>query len=351
MSTIDYVGLLTIGEVGEANIEIQDSITSFNYELSADRVSQIKFTVHDPNFEMYNRNYFVIGRRVVYNNLEFEVAAVEINYQSLSKCVVTARTKAIQNMRRDVSRATFGNVSPTQAASAAAALFGLEFFGEATAVNGNIVRQETDGVTESTYAVLSRLAKEMDFRFFESRGTLFFASERNIVRSQPEVNLYVPSPNNDPLFVSRLNVRKSADSKKPSSFQANIIKNRSSINIFPGMSVNIVGINGFEYPFMVDRVAFDAIPNTLVNISGTSIVTIDEINCSKRTFARGSSGDCVKRIQQAINATVDGDFGPQTERLLIKFQNAKIAEGSLTLTNDEPLGTVGPATWDVIING
>lgn len=351
MAITDYVSLLTVGEVGDANVQIQDSVTSFNYELTADMVSQITFTVHDPDFDMYNRNYFVMGRRVVYNNVEFEIAAVALSYSGLNKCKVTARTKAIQEMRRDLSRAPFGNVAPSQAASQAAALFGLGFFGESSRADGNIQRQEKDDSTESTYAVLNRLAKDLNFRLFEAKGVLFFASEQFIVNNQPKIDLSVPSTDTNSIFVIDLNVRKSTDGKKASTFDASLIKNDTSIQVFPGMGALIKGIAGFEMPFMIDKVAFDARPNTPVKISGTSIYTEDEINCTKRVFSRGADDNCVKRIQQAVGATVDGQFGPQTERLVKQFQNDKIAAGELILPANEPLGTVGAETWREIVYG
>ena len=350
MASTYYIDLLTVGEVGEANVDIRESVVSLQYELSADLVSQIKFTVHDPDFEMYNRNYFAIGRRVVYNGVEFEIAAVALIYQSLSKCEVTARTKSIQEMRRDVSRVSLGNVSPTQIAARAAAEFGLGFYGEASAANGTVVRQETDGVTESTYEVLQRLARDLQFRVFETKGVLMFASERDIVDFQPRIFINIPPESDEPFYVVSMNVRKTVDGKKPATIQLNLLKNESTIQMFPGMGMLVNGINGFEYPFMLDRISFDANPNGLVQVSGTSVVSIEEINCTKQVFKRGSSGDCVKRIQSAIGAKVDGDFGPQTERLLKRFQTDSINQGLLVFADGETYGIVGPGTWSVIIN-
>ena len=42
--------------------------------------------------------------------------------------------------------------------------------------------------------------------------------------------------------------------------------------------------------------------------------------CDIQVFQRGSKGECVKRIQQAVSASVDGIFGQQTQRQVKKFQ-------------------------------
>ncbi|MCD8503200.1 MAG: peptidoglycan-binding protein [Bacillaceae bacterium] len=50
-------------------------------------------------------------------------------------------------------------------------------------------------------------------------------------------------------------------------------------------------------------------------------------------------GDDVKTVQSIVNATVDGIFGPETERLVRQFQQRN------NLVVD---GIVGPATWNAL---
>lgn len=40
----------------------------------------------------------------------------------------------------------------------------------------------------------------------------------------------------------------------------------------------------------------------------------------QRTLLRGSSGTAVERLQKLLKVKVDGDFGPKTEKAVIKFQ-------------------------------
>lgn len=48
---------------------------------------------------------------------------------------------------------------------------------------------------------------------------------------------------------------------------------------------------------------------------GSSVPSVDF-----DTVRRGSQGEWVERLQQALGITADGDFGPATERALIEFQ-------------------------------
>lgn len=51
---------------------------------------------------------------------------------------------------------------------------------------------------------------------------------------------------------------------------------------------------------------------------------------------KGSEGDDVKKLQSKLGLNVDGDFGPETEAAVIKYQK----ENGLT-----PDGLVGNGTW------
>ena len=340
MANLITIDSLTVGEIGERNVEIRDSVTNLNYEVSASLVSEITFVVHDPEFRMNNNNYFMIGRRVVFNGIEFEIAAVKLNHGSTDRTDVTARSRPMQRMRREKGSANFGAISPTAFASTTAERFGMNFFGQQSPIDGNIQRVQDENNDESTFDVLSRLASDLKFRFFEARNTLFFATEEFIVNSQPALEVNVPSETTDTLYASDLKLRKSVDADTAATFQASFLKTDTTTQLFPGMSVRFNNVNGFDGVFMIDRVGFDLFPNTFVSVAGTDVVDQEEIACSRNTFAIGSSGECVKRIQMAVGAKVDGIFGRRTEAAVRDLQ----LQYALPAT-----GVVDAATWERII--
>lgn len=316
-----------VGEIGDDNVTVRESILSAQFDLSAKMVSEMQIKLYDPGFKMLNSNYFVIGRRIAFalpstlevedsgggeltvsiQTVDFEIAAVSIEHGSVDTVRVTARNRKMQQMRREKGQESFGRISPTAFAAATAARFGLEFFGEDTSVDGNIVREQTEQKDESTYDVLARLAREAEFMFFEANGVMFFASEEFILDKQPSIDINVPSNEADPFFAANLTVRRSADSKdSASTFNVNLVKSTSSITVFPGLGVNIKGLNNFDKKFMVDRVSYDTSKSGFVSISGTCPEDSDDMNCEIQTFAEGSRGECVKRIQQAVSASYNG---------------------------------------------
>lgn len=73
------------------------------------------------------------------------------------------------------------------------------------------------------------------------------------------------------------------------------------------------------------------------NIGPTMAANADAPAAVDRPVLRkGSTGDDVRRLQQLLGVTVDGDFGPDTQRAVIAFQKAN------KLAAD---GGVGPYTW------
>lgn len=315
-----YIQKLTIGEIGDKNIDVRQACTGLSYDLSANMVSQITFTVYDENHEMHDNNYFMIGRRVVFNDLEFEIAAVGLTVSGIDSVEITARSLAMQNMRRDKGSKNFGAISPSGFATLMAQKFGLKVFVEPSAVDGQIVREYNEKNEESSYDVLARLARELEFKFFEANGTLFFASDKFLIDNQPNFTVNLPSLENDTFFASKAQLRRSIDGKNAATFNCNLLKNESTTTIFPGTGVKFTGKKHFAMTFMVDQVRFDASNAGLVDISGTAPDDSDDMICDLQVFQRGSKGECVKRIQQAVSASVDGDFGPQTQRQVKKFQ-------------------------------
>ena len=318
---------LFLGEIGDENVLVRESILSAQFDLTAKMISEMQFKVYDPGFKMLNSNYFMIGRRVAIvlpdtavvtdddgdtveisiRTVDFEIAAVTASHGSHDTVSVTARNRKMQQMRREKGKESFGKISPTAFAAAAAARFGLTFFGEDTPVDGNIVREQTEQKDESTYDVLKRLARDAEFMFFEANGVMFFASEEFIIANQPSIEINVPSNEDDPFFAANLTVRRSADSKdSASTFNVNLVKSTSSITIFPGVGVNIKGLNNFDKKFMVDRVSYDTTKSGFVSISGTCPEDSDDMNCEIQKFAEGSRGECVKRIQKAVAASYSG---------------------------------------------
>ena len=92
---------------------------------------------------------------------------------------VEARTKAIQQMKRDKTPSTVkgeGHVYVSQAAGK----YNLESFVQKTSKSKQISKGGTDKQADSLWDVLNGLASSAKFSLFEENGVLFFASNQYI---------------------------------------------------------------------------------------------------------------------------------------------------------------------------
>lgn len=104
---------------------------------------------------------------------------------------------------------------------------------------------------------------------------------------------------------------------------------------------------GFDIEKVNEKLTYKELWTLLYRLQGGELPTEDkektkekEVEEMKRPVLRkGSTGECVKLLQELLGITVDGSFGPKTEVAVKEFQR------NSGLVVD---GSVGPATWAVL---
>lgn len=340
---------LLIGEIESYTLlEITNSIMDLSVDLTSSMVSELAFSVYDNYFNMFNSRYFIAGRRVTFNGEEYEIARVDVQLRNNAKTIrVRARSRATERMRFDKGNKSFGNISPSIFAANMADQYGLKIFAEDSPADGEIKQQSNDDQYESIWDVLSRLASGLDFMLFEARGVLFFASRKFIIENNTNPDFKVhsfPTEMDDNLifYATSLSFSISEDSKTPYSGSAALLPNAATESLYPGCVITLPSLPHYsDIKFLVERVGLEAGPEKLVQISFASDDTLEERMCTTQQFYKGTSGDCVKRIQTAVKTIVDGKFGPVTEKAVKTYQ---------TFYGLPSNGIVDSATWNVIDN-
>lgn len=190
---------LLFGDLATAQMaRIRESIVSLNVSYSSNLCTQLTIELIDPNFEMLKSNYFIVGRDIVYRSLSypttgemtiqnadrsgnlihlFEIASVEVRPSSGHSPAVSiqARTKAVQQMKRDKNPSNIRGKS-SDYVYYAALQYGLLPLLEKTGKNRQITKASGDRQADSTWDVLSNLARDAKFMLFETDGLLFFCS-------------------------------------------------------------------------------------------------------------------------------------------------------------------------------
>lgn len=204
----------------EAVFFIAESITAINISYSIDMCPQISLQLFDPQFRMLNNNYFSIGQNIIFKSSTpalydsfgrgaphnpsgqlldhqsdvnfteddirvgwitqvYEVASVSVSPGPGASPAITieARTKAIQQMKRDKQPSSVKGEGHTYV-SQAALKYNLTSFVEKTTKSKQINKGGTDKQADSLWTVLNSLASSSKFSLFEANGVLYFASNQ-----------------------------------------------------------------------------------------------------------------------------------------------------------------------------
>ena len=271
------IGNLFVGDVGlwAAN-QINQCVTKLEFSWTLDLVSEMSFEVVDKDFFLYNRNSFLIRRDVIYDNSIFEMSSISIRQpQGYSPVVsVKARKKVLQMMKRDKNPEAYGGRTATDFAASVAERYRLDFVGEPTSKSKVLGKSSGSSTDDSVYDVLKRSAGEANFIVFESENTLYFASEQWLIGRWANVPISWPNFVSDTFFGSQSpfftfgmpECSKSDDDPYAASFKA-LVNRENGIQLRPGMTVNLSGINSFEGQYLISEVSYEEGQNKPVSIS------------------------------------------------------------------------------------
>ena len=164
---------------GAAEKTFSDNLVSVAVSYSMDLDNEISFEVVDEDYKMFQNNYFVIRRDIVYRGRRYEIADISCQPGSggSPSVVVKARNKSIQQMRRDKRPGSVTGGSGYEYAGNAARKFGLQFVGQQSAKTKSTFKAKTSDGEESVYDVLRRIAGDNQFVIFEVDGVLVYGQQ------------------------------------------------------------------------------------------------------------------------------------------------------------------------------
>lgn len=273
---IDQLLIEGIEDVTLSNIA--PLVTRLDLSWTMDAASQLTFDFTDPGFRVWNANYLQRRRVVLYKGRRFEIAARTLSQgQGASpRITVEARSAPVQAMKRDKNPEAYSGSTPTEYARTVASRFGLEFYGEPSAAKKIIMQASTDTKKESVWDTLTRLASEAKFVVFESDGTLYFTSQRNMVGKFDHVPiLHWPNEEGDlyPL-IEIPTCRDSEDSPTEKEFTATLFRH-NAVNLRPGMTIALLGIPDFHDFYLISEVSYNEGDGKPVSISARTPEKID----------------------------------------------------------------------------
>lgn len=163
----------------EAQQTFANSLTAVTVNYTMDLNPEITISLVDQDYRMFESNYFVIRRDVIYRGRQYEIADVSTTPGTGGSPTVTikCRNKALQRMRRDKLPGSVVGSSGYEYAQNAARKFGMQFLGQKTSKTKSTFKARTGDGEESVWDVLTRTAGDNQYVVFEVDNTLVYASQ------------------------------------------------------------------------------------------------------------------------------------------------------------------------------
>lgn len=259
------------GNLGFNFRDISDRITRASISWSMDGVSQLSFSVWDPDYSMLNNNYFQLRRAVIYDRFAATIATTRISQANGRGVFVEceARDITVQAMKLNKNPASISAGSATEYAQIAAAQVNLSFQGEYSPVVPTIT--STTGTSdESVWSVLQSLASEARFVcFVVSDGTMYFASEQWLLRKYGMQMFFGNGvvfwwPDHPPDAIDPLRLVEapicytSDDDPYAAEFTARVDRTNAT-QLRPGMTAYLAGtgVAGFRGQYLITEVEYE----------------------------------------------------------------------------------------------
>lgn len=316
-------GKISIAAIDSGKLsDIDKMIISIQVSYTMNMASELRFTVIDPDFSMMSKNYFQVGRTVIYTtqtlgtinefatpnagqkiveNVDqlFEISRIDVSQgpgQS-PQVAVTCYSKAVQQMKRDKNPKAIKQEG-TAFVREAARTYGLKFVGERTSKTKKINSAKGDKQAESLWQVIESLATDSKFVVFETNATLVFSSQKYLLnkwgiksdtvqrwdkkkkRLVPKTEKYIPlvypsvptigqdgqviNPVFEILNIPSLEYSENDPYDGRGSLQ---LSRTNATQLRPGMTIDIQGIPQFNGRYLIESVSFDDLSPDPVSIS------------------------------------------------------------------------------------
>lgn len=242
------------------NKTLQNRITQASISWTMDAVSELSFTVDDPNITMFKANWFQVRRDLDFGGSVFEIAAVQVGpgQGQGAKVEIQARLRAVQKMKRDKEPKAIQGVTATDFAALAAERYGLGFVGEATTTRRSIHKATGADSDESVWSVIQRLANESQFSSFEADGVLYFGSQEWLLGKWGNLTMTYPSPSSSPYQILEFpSCRRSDDQPIDADGTLVLARSKTTVNLRPGMTITLSGMGEFDRDYLLSEVTYD----------------------------------------------------------------------------------------------
>lgn len=250
---------LTISDT-RLRVEVIDACTGGTVDISTGGQTEISLEFVDPGFALLASNIFQRKMPLSVDGLKCEIAVVETGRSPEPMGVqIKARSYAVQKFKRTKDSIVRRNISPTDWLIAEAGAVGATVVAQSTTRRSQIARVNTESQQTSTWDVMSTLAGELGFLFFEVGGVFYFGKPSWLIdRAASLWTITYGSDESSPTSPVVLDVpqcRSSENATQAATVEL-ILERDVAIKMRPGDPVTFTGVPLFAGKYMVDSVNY-----------------------------------------------------------------------------------------------
>ena len=363
------------------DISSQVTRASINYSISM--ASELSFDVIDVDLRMAKKNYFILGRDVIYETHTlgqinartggikpiqqiFEISDVSVSQGPGGSAVYSLKcySKATQQMKRDKQPGSIPG-SGSQFIINAAKKYGLDFYCENTTKGKTTTKASGSKQTESLWDVMLRMAGDAKFVLFEVDGILVFASEKYLLskwgtdtlkvdlsgfdpkakktKSTPFTLRFIPLqwPNSGPDYVGksgyfRLMERPTITKKANDPYAAEgscSVERFNGTQIRPGMTAYVGNVPHMSGYYLVESVSFNEMTPDPVSV-GFRTLTRDEETEKIELLPIGVTYQQTFIAGEKIKTTVEQNAILNMPQIKFSFADKRITGANLPDANN-----------------
>lgn len=328
-------------------LNLADLTLGGQVDLTLEETSEVQLRLINTGFGLAGRGQGIgsIGATLKWGDLDMRVAANELApTRSGSELVLTLRDRAVQELKRtntDVSGEPYPtknvpggshkNISPTEYADIQARRVGLRLLGEGSARRSDITAEKDgNGLYESPWAVIARLARELGFVAFSSGGVIHFGRPAWLISRVTGFKVSAFRPELGGAFVGAwgdrdadsLEVPRIRESEDAPFFGRSLsfrLPRWRGEMVRPGMRVELAGILGVPVNWLVTQVAWPI--DYGIGAVEVEAVEPTDPRATKPSVSDGAAGGAKQQSsgdggwQWPTSGRVSSEFGQRDGRL------------------------------------
>lgn len=256
--------------------DILDACVDATVDMGIVDQTEITLEISDPDFKLLGAGLFQRKMPIRIGDLQCEIAVVETGSDPAPVGLkIQARSTYVQKFKRNKKALVRSNISPTNWLLAEASAVGAKVVGQPSANKPQITRVNTEDEQQSTWDVMTELAGELGYLFFEAAGKFYFGKPTWLVtRGKPLWKLrYGDSVSNNkknPLILDVPQCRSSENSRESATISM-LVDRTYAVRMRPGDPVEFSGVPFFNGRYMVETVGYNLMsPSEPVSISLTT---------------------------------------------------------------------------------